>query len=147
HDYLGSTALVTSPDGLIFNPNGDAGRIEYDPYGATLVDDLSTARIKQRFNGKELDETGLSYYGGRYADLHLGRWLARDAVSLSVAASAIRNSQAANLYAFSDNSPAARVDKDGNLALEATIQQITTDADVIKLIAIGLPAASSGMVL
>jgi RHS repeat-associated protein len=112
-DHLGSTVAVTAPDGTAVNIHGDAGRFEYAPYGETLVADATAARIPYRYAGKELDDTSLTYYGARYADTSLGRWISRDPVALVAPEGALRDTQFANLYSFSDNNPMTRVDADG----------------------------------
>ena len=109
-DYLGSTALVTASNGQIQAPASSAGRIEYGPYGETLVADASADRIRARFNGKELDESGLTYYEARYADPSLARWTARDPLALTAPG---KYGQSANLYAFADNNPAKNIDPFG----------------------------------
>ncbi|MCU1279529.1 MAG: hypothetical protein JWM53_3075, partial [bacterium] len=58
----------------------------------------------------ELDETGFSYYGARYASAALGRWTGRDPAYLLQPGTF---GQRANLYAFDDNNPVSRVDGDG----------------------------------
>lgn len=66
--------------------NGDTGFIaatyEYSPFGEPLravASDSTVADQPFRFSTKFLDiETGLVYYGRRYYDPRLGRWITRD---------------------------------------------------------------------
>jgi RHS repeat-associated protein len=109
-DYLQSTALVTSADGQVTSPANNTGRLEYGPYGEVIAADAGTATVRQRFNGKQLDETGLADYGARYVDHSLGRWLSRDPAALMDPTAA---GQHANLYAFSANNPARYIDPRG----------------------------------
>jgi len=112
-DQVGSTIVVTAPDGSIVNSSGGAaGRLEYAPYGEPLLADTGVGQVRQRFNGKELDETHLAYYGARYASPQLGRWTARDPSALWKPEAAL-SSQAANLYSFDDNNPVKLIDPDG----------------------------------
>ena len=54
----------------------------YDPYGNTIssAGTLATANV-YRFSSKEVNaDSGLYYYGYRFYDPHLQRWLNRDPV-------------------------------------------------------------------
>ena len=57
-------------------------RIEYLPYGETWVEDKATSdgyTTPYKFTGKELDnETGLYYFGARYYDARISRWISAD---------------------------------------------------------------------
>ena len=74
NDHLGSASLITNADGMLIQ------NLQYTPFGETFVDmrsgDFATP---YRFTGKEQDcETGLYYYGARYYDSRLGRFLSVD---------------------------------------------------------------------
>jgi RHS repeat-associated protein len=113
-DHLGSTALVTASDGSITSETGDAGRLEYAPYGEELLTDAGARRIHIRYTGKETDdETDLTYYGARYANAKLGRWISRDPAAIELPEASLKTSQFANLYSFAENNPARHVDPDG----------------------------------
>jgi RHS repeat-associated protein len=57
-------------------------RLEYLPYGEVWVEDAainSNYRTPYKFTGKELDkETGLYYFGARYYDARISRWISTD---------------------------------------------------------------------
>jgi uncharacterized protein RhaS with RHS repeats len=56
-----------------------SGDIKYFPYGATRSSAVSTA---YRFTGQRLDNsTGLYYYGARYYDPALGRFVQADSIA------------------------------------------------------------------
>lgn len=59
------------------------------------------------FSGKELDETGLYYFGARYYDKSLGRFLSTDPV-LKVG----DDPQALNPYIYCKNNPLRYIDPD-----------------------------------
>lgn len=77
-DHLGSSAGETDEVGNIVS------REEYTPYGETAGLDEQAAEVDgltqrtSRHAGKELDASGLYYYGWRYYQTGLGRWLSAD---------------------------------------------------------------------
>ncbi|WMW03563.1 RHS repeat domain-containing protein [Pseudomonas entomophila] len=75
-DLIGSVALELGKDAAIISQE------EYYPYGETAVwlpDNSVEAQYKTvRYSGKERDVTGLYYYGYRYYQPWLGRWLSAD---------------------------------------------------------------------
>jgi RHS repeat-associated protein len=77
-DHLGSAQVVTNHAGNIYE------RFEYTPYGEVWIAWANSGvahneMLPFRFTGKELDEeTGLYYYGARYLDPRVSRWLSAD---------------------------------------------------------------------
>ncbi len=75
-DRLGSSLLELDEEGRVLS------REEFYPYGGTaiwLAPSQAEADFKtQRYSGKERDATGLYYYGQRYYQPWLGRWLSAD---------------------------------------------------------------------
>jgi RHS repeat-associated protein len=78
---------------------------EYDPYGRLLRTTGNASLAASNpflFSTKFLDrETGLSYYGYRYYDAGLGRWVSRDP---------IEEEGGVHLYAFNDGDPVNQYD-------------------------------------
>jgi RHS repeat-associated protein len=109
-DHLGSTALVTAPDGRPENPFGSAGRLDYGPYGESRFTDTSASRIRRQYTGKELDPSGLQYFGARYYDASLGRWISRDPKYVYLAS---RTASTGSLYAFVAANPVRLFDPNG----------------------------------
>ena len=62
------------------------------------------------YNGKEKDTTGLYYYGARYYDSQIGRFLTRDIVIISYL-----NPQGLNRYTYCKNNSLAYIDPDGKM--------------------------------
>jgi RHS repeat-associated protein len=79
---------------------------EYDAYGNLLVQSGSYAAANPyRFSTKPWDdETGLGYWGYRYYDPRLGRWISRDP---------IEELGGAHLYSYVHNRPASLFDAHG----------------------------------
>ena len=75
-DQLGSTGYITDRTGQILEHE------EYLPSGESWFEELkngsANSRLPWQFNGKELDETGLYYYGARYYNPRAGVWMSPD---------------------------------------------------------------------
>ena len=101
-DHLGSSSVVTDKDGKFYE------QLEYFPYGETWVHNKATSddsaqSTPYKFTGKELDpETGLYYFGARYYDGKLSRWLSTDPAYSTM-----------EFYDFCYNNPIIYVDPDG----------------------------------
>ena len=113
-----------------YDGNGNVGQVldvsgpplkakyEYDPYGKNQLDPADpnesgpyAAANPFRWSTKYRDaETGLGYWGYRYYDPRLGRWLNRDP---------IEEDGGANLYGYVQNRPADRTDPLGLASVEA----------------------------
>ncbi|MCX6854118.1 MAG: hypothetical protein NTV80_04340, partial [Verrucomicrobia bacterium] len=82
----------------------------YDAFGQESANtlrsnDVNGREFPFRFSGKYHDaETGLAYYGYRYYNPELGRWISRDP---------IEESGGVNLYGFCYNDPVNNYDNDG----------------------------------
>ncbi|HEU0228231.1 MAG TPA: RHS repeat-associated core domain-containing protein, partial [Arachidicoccus soli] len=75
-DHLGSIRVVVDETGDI------ASYTDYDPWGMTLEgrsDDIGYLNAKYKFTSKEKDvETGYDYFGARYYDSRVARWMQVD---------------------------------------------------------------------
>lgn len=105
-DHLCSTRLVTTENGVV------AEEIAYEPFGG----EIGTFEERYTYNGKELDETGLYYYGARYYDPPEGRFLTRDKLEPDY-----RNPQSLNRYSYCRNNPLLYVDPDGRMEKKFSI--------------------------
>lgn len=84
---------------------------QYDPFGVALATSGSLSQ-PLRFSGKPYDaETGLYYFGYRFYNPFLGRWLSREPLGELY-------SPNLNLYNFAANSPLNYVDPDGQVAVQ-----------------------------
>src|SRR5262249_23563800 len=76
-DLVGSVASLSGESGT------RTQQVAYLPFGEPLFDHRGTGTDplpqSYEFNGMELDqETGLQYFGARYYDGHIGRWISPD---------------------------------------------------------------------
>ncbi|MBS9437742.1 RHS repeat protein [Photorhabdus noenieputensis] len=104
-NLIGSSQLELDSEGQIISEE------EYYPYGGTA---LWAARSKTeasyktiRYSGKERDATGLYYYGYRYYQPWIGRWLSADPAGTI---------DGLNLYRMVRNNPIKYHDTDGRAA-------------------------------
>jgi RHS repeat-associated protein len=98
-DHLGSTRSMTDSSKNIIAAS------TYHPFGETEVEEGSEQYL---FNGKEKDSTGLYYYGARYYDPEIGRFMTRDLIRR-----VLGNSQILNRYIYCLNNPIKYIDPDG----------------------------------
>jgi len=113
-DHLGSVDVVLDEGGNVVE------RRDYLPYGSARaeVKEPGAPETTQGFTGKELDdETGLQYYGARYYDPLIGRFVSMDPVvkdeGSKPLADVLPNPQALNAYSYVTNNPLKFVDPTG----------------------------------
>jgi len=67
-----------------YNNGYEYEHLEYTPYGETWFEESQEPmlnKIAYKFTGKEIDtETGLYYYGARYYDAKVSRWISADPI-------------------------------------------------------------------
>ena len=95
-DHLGSTRLVTDENGAVLT------EAEYEPFGTTEEEEGFL------YTGKEKDTTGLYYYGARYYDPEIGRFLTRDPLK-----GELEYPQTQNRYIYCLNNPLKYIDPRG----------------------------------
>ena len=102
-DHLGSTAITANSSGT------RVAELRYYAYGDTRYT-YGTTPTTYRFTGQRLDEsTGLMYYGARYYDPALGRFVQADTIVPEPG-----NPQALNRYSYVLNNPLRYVDPSGH---------------------------------
>jgi len=98
-DHLGSTSVLTNEVGEVIEEQVNL------PFGEILAGDE-----RYGFTSKELDETGLQYFGARYYSPLTGQFLTVDPVKDGM-----------NWYAYGNNNPLKYVDPDGTSNLPAPV--------------------------
>jgi RHS repeat-associated protein len=97
-DHLGSTRVVTDGVGALVE------RISYRPYGES-----GATATKYLYTSKELDtETGLYFYGARYYNASLARFVTPDVIAPDSG-----EPQTLNRYSYAKNNPIFYVDPSG----------------------------------
>jgi RHS repeat-associated protein len=97
-DHLGSTRLVTDESR---NTVADAA---YHPFGESTV----AGEESYLYTGKESDFCGLYYYGARYYDPEIGRFISRDPIK-----GRLLNPESLNRYIYCLNNPLKYMDPTG----------------------------------
>ncbi len=134
-DHLGSSTVVTYGSGPVTDPAGPPNggdlyqQLAYYPYGQTRVNSLCggsgegcTSGVKHKYTGQEQDNstalmpggqadysTSLYYYGARYYDPVIGRFISADTVTG-------HSSQKLNRYSYVLNNPMRYIDPSGHSA-------------------------------
>jgi RHS repeat-associated protein len=102
-DHLGSSNVITNVSG------GNAEGVYYYPFGATRLQTGGDC-VNHKFTGQEEDsETGLYYYGARYYDPVLGRFISADTIVPDFS-----NPQSLNRYSYVLNNPLKYTDPTGH---------------------------------
>lgn len=100
-DQLGSSSLTVDSTGLVNSKN------IYNSFGTSRQ---SVGNEKFKFTGKELDkETGIYYYGARYYEPLIGRFLEADSLMGD-----LKSPQSMNRYSYVRNNPLILNDPTGN---------------------------------
>lgn len=117
-DGVGNSGLETDGQGQLVSYE------EYYPYGGTAIwssQNAVEANYKTiRYSGKEKDSTGLYYYGYRYYQPWIGRWLSADPAGTI---------DGLNLYRMVRNNPVTLHDPDGRAP---TINSIPNDTPLTE---------------
>jgi len=101
YDYndLGSPANLTKSVGII------TSTYSYDAYGNLLTTPASGDTNRYLFSTKEFDSrSGLYYFGARYYDPEIGRWLTQDPLGMV---------DGPNTYLYVNDNPVNLIDPDG----------------------------------
>ena len=123
NDALGSPVAATDEQGNVI------WRETYEPYGKRISVEEASKENEQFYTGKQEEaELGLQYFGARWYDPGIGRFISMDPVGFQEG-----NIHSFNRYAYANSNPYRYVDPDGNyaknvadFALNVTINYVTT---------------------
>ncbi|GEM_PF-4307226 len=94
--------MVTNSSGALVESTA------YYPYGGTRTGSITTT--EEQFTGQRLDSTGLYYYGARYYDPAIGRFVSPDTIVQNY-----RRPASFNRYAYAFDNPLKYTDPSGNV--------------------------------
>ncbi len=116
-DHLGSIRVTVDTLGQI------CGYDDYDAWGLQLdgrSDNFSNSDDKYKFTGKERDvETGYDYFGARYYDSRIGRWLQVDPF--------YGKYPSINPYTYTNDNPTKFIDPDGRFLIDGKFISFSSD--------------------
>lgn len=113
-DVSGSPLAATDSNGAV------VWKESYRAYGERWLQQSGTGQQSQWFHGKEQDpNTGLQYFGARYYDPAVGRFLGVDPVDFQEG-----NPHSFNRFAYGNNNPVKYKDPDGGYA-EAAFEALS----------------------
>jgi len=104
-DHLGSVSATTDAAGQVLS------RQDFTPWGEVRSGGVGQTTVN--FTGQRKDDTGLLFYGSRYYDPKLGRFLSPDSVAPNKALP-----QSRNRYSYVLNNPLRYVDPTGHRELD-----------------------------
>ena len=111
NDALGSVVAASDQSGQLL------WRKEYAPFGQQL--DSTAENEKLAYTGKEHDEvTGLTFFGARYYDPYLGRFMSIDPAGINPA-----DPFTFNRYGYSNNNPYRFIDPDGRQSADTSCDE------------------------
>ncbi len=106
-DHLDSTTIITNKMGQIVEIN------DYEDFGA-IINQESVISNNYKFGGKELDnEMGLQYFGARYYDDSIARFVSVDPLLISSPNMFLMDPQQLNSYSYARNNPIRFIDPTG----------------------------------
>jgi len=123
-DHLSSSDIIIDSSGSIMEST------DYKPFGSIQAEYTVTDPISDyKFSGKEVDEeSALQYFGARYNDNQLGRFVSIDPATLSISdekefkdkynrsvESHLSDPQNLNSYSYVANNPLKNTDPDGEI--------------------------------
>ena len=115
-DHLGSSSRMADGNG------NQVKAIWYRPFGREAKE-TGTAKARYRFTGKQKDDSALYYYGARYYDDTVGRFLAADSILPDT-----YDPQQLNRFAYVRNNPIKLVDPTGHSSHEMDLSRQIVDA-------------------
>lgn len=107
NDALGSPVAATDKNGAV------VWREEYKPFGERIVKEDGGTNTRWYTGKHQEEETGLSYFGARWYDPNIGRFMAMDPADVDPG-----NHHSFNRYAYANNNPYVYVDPNGQSPLD-----------------------------
>ncbi len=123
-DPLGSPLVITMEEGPLARI---VKQYKYRAFGE-LKYESGIYYDNHKFTGKEEDGTGLYYYGARYYDKSLGRWISPDPASYP-SDLRLNDPQSFNPYVYCRNNPLKYVDPDGRRIFWKGTTKVPTEAE------------------
>jgi len=128
-DIVGTPVVLTDEAGLLI------ANADYKPFGEEVIP--GAAQDPHKFTGKELDdEVGLYYFGARYYDADIGRFISVDPVN-----GKSEDPQTWNRYVYGRNNPLRFVDPTGGYE-----KDVHLDLTTVIAFAVGFSYQTAGTI-
>lgn len=122
-DVLGSVVAASDQSGQLL------WRKEYAPFGDQI--DSTAESEKLAYTGKEHDDvTGLTYFGARYYDPYLGRFMGIDPAGVNP-----NDPFTFNRYSYGNNNPYRFIDPDGRQSVDTSCDETCQEQKTYQRIA------------
>jgi RHS repeat-associated protein len=132
NDHAGGPAQVL---GSARAMAGSGWSANYYPFGEIASQTGSEEDTHFDFTGQERDrETGLMYFGARYYNPAIGRWMSVDPMAAKY--------PGLSPYNYCLNSPINNFDPDGGFVFSGAAAVILTGAEIAGIVVVGIAAAS-----
>jgi RHS repeat-associated protein len=140
-DYLDSTDFLVAENGKpveqhLYSSYGEkvTPAITADPF-SKLNSDSPLKPSRFLYASKYHDQlTGLIYFGSRYYDPALGRFISPDPLFISDPGLCLQRIRECNLYSYARNNPVKFTDEDGNIAVLTIIAAVNVGMTVYDLV-------------
>jgi RHS repeat-associated protein len=131
-NQVNSSSVITDGTGAV------SSRIVYLPFGeVSSPHSGGPDSVSRKYTGQEADlEVGLQYYGSRYYDPALGRFISADSIVPSAA-----DAQAFNRYAYARNNPILYMDPTGHNWFTKNWKAIVSVVIVVVLVVAAIVAS------
>jgi len=132
-DHLGSSSVITDSNGL---------QVEHYDIHLMVPPQFPTSHVPRPTSiinspAKELDSTGLYYYGARYYDPEIGRFITPDTI-----VQAPYDPQTLNRYSYCRNNPINYIDPSGHIFWFAAIAFVAACAAIGAVTSVAIAGAS-----
>ena len=129
YDGLGTVTVLSNASGA------STQTYSYDAFGNILAQ-TGTATNNRNFLSKETDSTGLVYFGARYYDPRIGRFISKDPSGMS---------DGPNVYLYCSNDPINAVDLWG--LCEENVNNQVLPSSALAVCAVAITSSISGYVV
>lgn len=137
-----TTYYHVDAQGSVVAASNDAGtllwRKEYAPFGVQL--DSTAENEKLSYTGKEHDDaTGLTYFGARYYDPYLGRFMSVDPAGINP-----NDPFTFNRYSYGNNNPYRFIDPNGRQSADTSCDEVCEEVERAQSRARGFKMVADG---
>lgn len=138
-DHLGGSSVLTDESGDVVQ------LLDYYPFGGTRIDEKTGSYDnRKKFTGKELDdETGLYYFGSRYQNPNIGKFVSQDPASRDNSEQFLEDPQQFNYYSYARNNPIKYTDPTGECIWDACAIETLAVISVTDLVLASLAGTAA----